>query len=517
MSENPTENKVYVIEVDYYKISQDDIFTLYLSDTQFRTKPTDTGYESISFWPDIEQGLYFKTSLFGEDRPKARTNASRGDVVLRDAEQKYAALVLDPDNVFVGYSIRCKRGGLKDDYANFTTTATAIITDVLPRVNKANTMIIKCAGAKAQINEAPVNTTVYQGNNPKSDIYENQGLTPRAGKVVPRAFGQIFNASPELINTLNEMRQIHDGAIEKFDQIRDKGIVLPSSLFAATLAGGTFTLTNQPAGQVTCDVKGAKIGGTYTAKAGAIIEHILTSALTSYGSLNTSSFQNFALSAPVGLYLDASQMMGNARERLRTLADAVDELLSGILAFLEEDEFGNLYMREFDSPGTPEYSFEAGDIEKIEFIRIIQPVYRVKVNYRKNYSVQDEGSVAVLVDTEYKELFAEPYSQAYAEDLTIRDTYPLAREVTIDSLLANKSDAQALADKFFGIYGQPMGLFDVTLRNRRDAAQLVRCGSTQTFTYPFTGFTTGKDCRIVDRAVDTKTSSVKLTCFGPLD
>jgi hypothetical protein len=143
-------------------------------------------------------------------------------------------------------------------------------------------------------------------NTPVSDTRLG-GSTDNKDRLIPLCFGECHNVEPLLIDPALLKYQVHGGAIERIIEVRDDGVPVN---FTADLAAGTFTLTAQPAGVITCSVQGDKAGGVYRSTVGALVQRLATGygkAADRFvaGDLDAANLAAFeaANPQPVGLYL----------------------------------------------------------------------------------------------------------------------------------------------------------------------------------------------------------------------
>lgn len=81
------------------------------------------------------------------------------------------------------------------------------------------------------------------------------------------------------------------------------------------------------------------------------------------------------------------------------------------------------------------------------------PVWRVNVNYAKNYTVMQGSDFALGVSTADQELWSKEYRTATASDPSVLTSYPGAPELNVYSAIAYEADAQAEASRLLSLFG----------------------------------------------------------------
>jgi hypothetical protein len=119
-----------------------------------------------------------------------------------------------------------------------------------------------------------------------------EGGTDLAGKYKPRAWGNVQNVPPVLVDSASLIYQVNDGAISDVPAAYDRQIALVKGAdyvsqsdmqtnapaagnYRVWKAGGFFRLGSTPAGTCTADVLGDASGAGYVNKAGDILQRVL--------------------------------------------------------------------------------------------------------------------------------------------------------------------------------------------------------------------------------------------------
>jgi hypothetical protein len=160
-----------------------------------------------------------------------------------------------------------------------------------------------------------------------------------------------------------------------------------------------------PEGLITCDVQGAKPGGTFLQSPGDIIEHLATREVLTAVDLDAISFADFdALTGmgQIGIYL---------RDR-RNLVEVLDEITASVGGHWYFDRQGKLKLWRLDPPtGTAVAEFTADDIEAggLRIIRRELPVYRQRLGLFRNWTIQRPDDLAATIT--WRESYANEFGQ----------------------------------------------------------------------------------------------------------
>ena len=265
------------------------------------------------------------------------------------------------------------------------------------------------------------------------------GATANKDRLLPLAFGHVFNLTPLLVNpSLHEYR-VHQGAVSQIVEVRDQG--LPVSFTTAGLGPGLFRLNQRPFGEVTADV-------VATVEAAGTAPALIRLLATQYGQV-TERFAaaeidgaNFAaMSAlcpqPVGLYL---------ADRENVLA-VCQQLAASVGCMLQVSRAGQLRLVRLAAGGVPVAALTpSGYVLGSDKITARPAVEAgVQLGYAKNWSEQSSG-LAGGVPEAHKTLYGAQWQQATKSDAAVAARWRLHTEpVQMDTLLVRRVDADAEA------------------------------------------------------------------------
>lgn len=409
-----TPNKMRVILCEYDYLESGVLKHGYCSNNSFVSLPSDspanTAYDDV-----IVGDITYSRSL--SETLNGGASVSRGEVaiVLNDDLQNLIGgwFNLQSLNIFLG-----DKSWPRNDFRKIVSGVSKE-----KRINR-NELIISFRDDAELLNTPFKRTLVSSGVS--------------AGKNIPLCFGQCFNITPLLVDHTTRKYQVHDGAVNDIVDVRDNGV---SVGFTKTNSTGTFVLTAAPAGQITCDVKGAhpttgSITG-YKSTACNIVELILRNyAGFSAGDVDSTSLTvlNSAAAYDCGLYVVNDNY---------TMIEAINSLLKSIGGFWLINRLGVFSVGRLQTPTTSANTLLNDEIEEFGLTvrKIIPPETSVRLGYKKNWTDQSSG-LASSVTIDNKALYSTSYSVSTATDLTILANYPDAKSgVDVETYLVNKADA----------------------------------------------------------------------------
>ncbi len=326
---DPYAARRYLVILEPYDPGAGAVVALYYSDHGFVTKPTDNP-ASQYFEPRVVSALNFERHLFQRGLIGGRSIPNFGEIVLANADGGLDGLLA------YGWDARRVRvflGGEGFAYSDFGLVfdGTAEQIEVTDEV-----LTVRLRDWQHKLNK-PVQGTLYAGTG------GDEGGSDLTGVRKPLAFGRMLNVRPTMVDVGAGRYQVQDGAIEDVDALYVGGIAYTriagtpaANQYAVDAATGFVTVGGAPlTEQVTCDVKGAKPGGTYHTTVADIVEEIVVNqGGLSAGDLDTASFTalNTANGSTVGIYIDGASN--------KTVLEVLDELIASIGGYYGFDRSG---------------------------------------------------------------------------------------------------------------------------------------------------------------------------------
>lgn len=264
------------------------------------------------------------------------------------------------------------------------------------------------------------NTSLKRGYYDSNHIIAELRNLPK-----PICFGKVANISPILIDTATPTYQIHDGEIEAVLEIREGGAVLDPSVYTVDLTNGTFTLNNNPTGQITCDAIG-RVLTSYDYGNDALYD-IIVDILVHYLDANVSpnivdvaKLKNNVIGQYiVGTYIGTYEANGGEiiRQFLEPLRASYYMDNTGILTlYVIEQTLTYPLVGSIIGPdgkiyeGAPD-SLIVRDENILDYkVRgVVYPKSKVVIDYKKNFTQQDPATLAQSIPESIRNWYAKDW------------------------------------------------------------------------------------------------------------
>ena len=281
-----------------------------------------------------------------------------------------------------------------------------------------------------------------------------------------------------------------------------------SGEYGTSLADGLIGLGATPAGIVTADVKGSDTGAVYVTTTADISERIATAqgGLTA-ADLNDASFGglNTANSSTVGIYIDQP----------RTVAEVLDDLVSGVGGFYGFSRLGKMFVGRFEAAtGGFVAEFDSSDIIDIERVALpdsVEPAnWRRRVGYQHNWT-QQRDDVAAAVTAARRAFLAEEFRVVIASDSSVKTKHLLATDPPmVRGSYAAKADAQTEATRLLTLFKADPAYYRVRLKTQPfafDSNDKIK------IKFPRWGLDGGRRGRVVALEEDGLRNEVTATVF----
>ena len=306
-----------------------------------------------------------------------------------------------------------------------------------------------------------------------------------SGNPKPLCYGLVYFAEPMLTNSATHEYQLHDGAIEDILQVYEDCYPIP---FTKDLTNGKFTLTNNPQGRVTCDVKGAKVGGVWLTKIADIVKDIITKAGLVSGDIDATSLSDFNTLCPetIGFY---------ANSRMNCI-EALDEIVKSVNGYWGFSRNGLFQLGRLNViSGTAVMELVEDDIQdrSSELEKVVEPVSGIRLGYKRYWSPAEYMAGAVT-ETDRAD-FPQAYRVVTAPGAGVTAQWPLATQpALIPTLLADASEAQDECDRRLTLFGVARKIFRLTAFS---APQQIQLGDEIKIYYPRYGLDSGVNAIVI--------------------
>lgn len=471
---------------------------IYASSHAFITEPSDTP-ENIYFESRLKTPLVFERSIMSGDVVGAAASVGFGSIELENSDGFYDAIVRN--HAIDGRRVTLKMG---DPGPDFFYDDFGIIFDGAAAGWAPSETAIKVAlrdwGYKLEV---PIARNYYTGTG------GNNGTADMAGKPIPQCWGSVSNIPLVLVDPIALRYQAHDGPVKAVDVVRDRGVALtPVTQYTVDLANGVVTLLQNPAGQITADVRGSNQGGVYVETTADIIERILVQSADWDGAnykASTFAAMNTAQPAPVSYFI-ADDV---------TIAQVMDELIDGVGGYRDFTRDGLLEIGIVALPsGEVEGIFtevEVFDIQRLDPpTSFYPPVWRQRVGYQKNWTVQATDLAGAVTATE-RAFLAEEYRFGGAQDSGVKVSFLLAQDAEPKrSFFVSKVDADVEALRLLEIFKEPRSFYQFKVKTQPFTLNI---GATIWVQFPKWDLYSGKLMRVLGVRDDAPNSEVTLTAF----
>lgn len=369
----------------------------------------------------------------------------------------------------------------------------------------------------------PLSPTTYLGTNALPNGLE--GVDDLKGKNKPKLFGRVFNINPPLVNTSRLIYQVSDGAINTVDAVYDRGLALTkgadytsqadmettapaSGGFRVWPAGGYFRLGSSPTGIITAD---AMQGATTAARTAAQLMKAMASTIIAPADINTADVSaiDSANSSEVGFWTDGAD----------DCDEGINEIANSIGAWWGFDRLGKMRMARLEAPsGTPAAYLTASDIIRIDRVASNDagrgiPAWKVALNYKKFYSVQENDLAGAVSITRRADL-AKEYRTVEASDATVKTRHTLATPLEFDTLLIDATAAQTEATRRLTLYKAERATITARLGLDPSLLSTIDLGAVVRLTLPRFGMSAGRDFRVIGLQPDYRLGVIDVTLWG---
>ena len=491
------------------------------------TAPGDLPPDHV-FPPTLVSPGNIERHLFRSGTTRGRSEVGFGAVVLNNADG-----ALDPaaDWGFDGRAITLRRGRVGDAYpAAFSLVWVGVMDQAEVDWRRVS---LRVRDRQAEVIDRPIQSDLYGGTNQLPNGIDG---TPEdlQGKRKPVMFGRVRNAAVPLVNSAKLVYQLSCDGLSAVSAVYDRGAALGlgssrgsvANLLATNPAPGTFDwvladsagafirLGSAPAGQITVD---AIAGATPADRTVAAIQRCILERLGTLGpaDFDLASFGQLmaAVPAEVGLYAGTDPI---------TTGDALDLLAGSIGAWWTVTRLGAFRVGRLSDPAlaTPSARIEAwqvlagdGGISRIATADTGGgiPVWRVQVRYDRNWAPTSETGLAGIALSRIAWL-REEYRTVVTDSAAVLLAHPRGVELSIDTLLTTKADAEAEAERLSTLYGRRRDWLAVPLpiEHARD----LDLGDVVDLAVPRYGLSAGKRCVILGLIEDFERGQTTLHLWG---
>jgi len=508
----------FLYEIDAYNPDMASVETLRFSTNGYVTKPSDTPANTEYKDVVISAGS-FASYMFGNARTTGQSSSGFGDfIIANDRSYDYLLEYGFDRRAFRVYSISSKRAA----YSSATLIFSGLIDSVTFSWSEIS-FSLKSSLAYLDENAAAQS---FLGNNASSSDYEGDG--DLLGQVKPFVYGKVYNIAPPLVNKASLLYATNFNAsgspiaVHSFNAVRDGEVSLTAGSDFATialligstpasgayntcLAKGMFKLRTAPTYVVTCDVTEKSADADMTPA--QLVKRLIAdrSPDLDSGDFDSASVTSLdgKIAAVEGIYVaENKRLMECADDLLVPLGCALIGKLDGSLAFTR-----------LEAPSTSSSTLEEDEIFKEGFNLTTEgvPYWRFIVGYNKNYTTQDEGSVAGAAITSGRVEFSKlEYRKEIVENTALKTAYLAAGEYEVQSLLTDVGDAGTEASRQAALRGVFRKIWEVPTSR----STILELGTTVTLQVSAFDMTNGWDGVIIGYEYDFGKNYVTYQVYG---
>lgn len=528
-----TQNKSFKLNRDFLEIDSDtgDLWLLEEGGTDMLLVEAP-GASDLNYTARLKEPGDFESYLFSPGKTFGETVSSYGKMVLVNANGALDYLFnwgFDSRGVVIYKGFTTYQ---RDEFAVWFT-GTIDTVDTLWTKSQASTIEFTLRDRWQNL-RVPFQDNRYAGTNAGPVGIEG---TPDdiMGRVKPVALGENEGVPGILVNASKLIYQLHDSAgastgLKQIISVKNAGVPLTldtsvgtagdfadlTSLQGATIAAGKYVtclalgllrLQTTPLGDITVALKGEvnDAGGTYT----NTVSGLVLKVADRFGlAVNTDSFTALALANTMaaGIYIANDS----------TPADVVNKLVGSIGGFAYYPRDNDLTVGQLLAPsGSPVISITYRELIDIEKRRVEDtsrglPIYKVVLNYRKNYRVQRSGELAGAATAAQRAFSELEYRSVTSEDLTVLTKHPLAEIMTRDTLLSDETEAQTEADRLLALYKEDRQRYIVTIKS----STIINLNDVVELKVPRFGLTAGKLFRVLGVRETASKNQLVLDIYG---
>lgn len=464
------------------------LVTLRWSSHGYTSLPGDTP-ANTHFESRIKDGFTISRDIAGRGGVGGLTRVF-AEIMLSNADGALDGLA--SDYALDGRTVRLLVGPVDGSYADYGRVFSGVVDEITVTEQDLR---LRLSDGFARL-DLPAQDHVYAGTGGL------EGGADLKGKRKPLAYGISRNVTPVLVDAVNLIYQVHDGAIEDVPAVRDRGVALTKvsgapapGEYQVNAATGTFKLGASADGEVTCDVEGDAPTAGYTDRIATIMLRLLSQRLYT-SEIDTTALANLntLISAPCGVWVGPE---------VQTLAQVLDRLLFGAGCYGGFSRLGVMSAGRIAAPSedVPVIELDAESIVSIErrpLPQALSPVvWRATVGWARNHTPQSD--IAALAADSDRSFALEAWRWAATENAAIKSRHLLAVEYgPVESPFDEEADGEAEAERLFALWSADRAHLVVSTTL---AAAVADIGRVVQLTHPRHRLQYGKPARVLGQTI----------------
>lgn len=349
--------------------------------------------QSVPYFIRLKQAFSHETSVFDQNLPGG-TVVSSGSAVIANSDGLLDYLL---DYSWDGRDVRVLRGVPGGSYASYVVE---FVGSSVEMTADGDNLVLALRDNSWKLAK-PLQNNTYLGTGGK------EGGADLKGRRKPLLLGPARNFVPIPVDQARQIYQLHDGTLANVSKVYDRAVPLSFSqnyasyaalqaagvaggFYATCLAEGFIKLGAKLAGDLTVDATGAFSTATN-------VPDLVKGVIKTYGGL-TDSDLDLTLFAQAAS--DASQDYEGFyfNEPDIQIDSLIESMVAGINGFWFLTRAGKFAVRQFKFR-TPSTSVRAEDVVGLQRQSSPAELYRVKLNYARNCTVQEAGSFTLPSQT----------------------------------------------------------------------------------------------------------------------
>jgi hypothetical protein len=476
---NSENHKILLLEVAYH--NGQDVEVLYFSTSSY-ISPQDSPFTDL-LGVEIPHSVPYFDVITSVPRITSRLDSSSdlGSVEILNTTGEFDYLL---EGAWIGHPYKLYLSNLTFDHKGFfllsegftnglaAPTSASLSISILDKKRALDVDVQTSLFTETSVTASITGSTLTGVSTSLIVVPETILQTPK-----PICLGKVFNVTPVLIDTYNQIYQCNDGEVANITAVRANGVDLPiGSSVQIDNTSGIFKLEvgNNEGNQITCDVEGSVARGVgfdsetpisaYSAK--HLIEWLLLNKTTLGSSdISYTNFVAYEDDSVLSLYLSSQTKVSGA----------ISRILSTLGTFGRFDRaLGySIYKLEDPASGTSVLDLVEDDIgfNSLRLQEVEPPKRIVEFKVARNWSVQNKDSLAGVV-TDVDPLIAST-ERTFLEKLTTEYTsisgtnnvtaeYPFVEEDDpIETLFYSSTDAQVELDRRVALRGVKRFVFSM--------------------------------------------------------
>ena len=435
----------------------------------YRSASTDTP-ALAQYDPRISDAGSFGVTAFEPGRTVGRASINLGEMAAVNADGHFDSIITDG---FDGRDLRIIR---MPDERSPLTQGTRLATLTMAQAEVSTEQFRIRLRDRLGLLDTDIQDNTYAGTTTSGTAGGAEGDSQLEDRIKPLVFGRVLNVTPPPADRFNLIYQTSDSDVQDITAVYDKGVELidpntnqgsltdledatvQPARFQTAHSIGLLKLGSPADGQITADVvEGATASDRTAAQVAKRI--LLDQTDLTTDDLEDSTFTDLDSknSSEVGIFIGRQQ----------PVIQAISEVLSSVGAFLTAKRDGKFAVYRLELPSVAEIPvvtydenliFEREDLERIptgdEGGGV--PAWKVTLKYKRNWTTQESDQLAgraqACLGEDRKQFLRTEFQEAVKKDATVKNKHKRPSELTFDTLLLNRTAANAEAQRRLDIY-----------------------------------------------------------------